>query len=352
MKPLSVLLRASSFFIIVAVCAAVGDPPLNAAEKFRSEIAERMQALGKNGAAAVAGVDHWLFLLSELRFLSCESFWGPAAAKVSRSTKPDTADPLPAIIDFQRQLKAKGVDLLLVPVPPKAAIYPEKLLGNEELSGSETTAPLKRFYEELAANGVDVLDLSPIFTAQRSASEGALFCKTDTHWSGEGCVVAARAIAERVREKLGAPAASGAFSGTWNDAELEGDLVSLLPPDAQKPGREKLRLRQVSNVATGGAVEADPASPLLILGDSHTLVFHDFAAERSGLLDQVALELNAAPDLIGTRGSGATAVRISLYRKSIKDPTYLAKKKVVVWCFTSREFTESDQGWAKLPISK
>ncbi len=88
------------------------------------------------------------------------------------------------------------------------------------------------------------------------------------------------------------------------------------------------------------------------MGDSHTLVFHQFAGERAGLLDQLALELGVAPDLIGTQGSGSTAVRISLYRKSVKDPAYLAKKKVVVWCFTAREFTESDQGWAKVPVAK
>ena len=74
--------------------------------------------------------------------------------------------------------------------------------------------------------------------------------------------------------------------------------------------------------------------------------------ERAGLLDQLAAEIGIAPDLIGTRGSGATAVRTALYRKSIKDPAYLTKKKIVVWCFTAREFTESESGWQKLPVAK
>jgi len=34
---------------------------------------------------------------------------------VSRAPKPDVADPLAAIVDFQKQLKAKGIELLLVP---------------------------------------------------------------------------------------------------------------------------------------------------------------------------------------------------------------------------------------------
>ena len=103
---------------------------------------------------------------------------------------------------------------------------------------------------------------------------------------------------------------------------------------------------------TGAAVTPDANSPLLILGDSHTLVFHEFHAERSGLVDQLAQELGFAPDLIGTRGSGATAVRISLYRHARKNPDYLSKKKVIVWCFAAREFTESDQGWEKEPVGE
>ncbi len=88
------------------------------------------------------------------------------------------------------------------------------------------------------------------------------------------------------------------------------------------------------------------------MGDSHTLVFHDFLAERAGLVDQLANELGFAPDLIGTRGSGATPVRITLYRRSLKEPGYLAKKKVVVWCFAAREFTEAAEGWARVPVAK
>jgi alginate O-acetyltransferase complex protein AlgJ len=87
-----------------------------------------------------------------------------------------------------------------------------------------------------------------------------------------------------------------------------------------------------------------------LLGDSHTLVYHEFHAESSGLLDQIAAEIGFAPDLIGTRGSGATAVRTDLYRRARRDPAYLAKKKVIVWCFAAREFSEAD-GWSQLPVS-
>jgi len=69
-------------------------------------------------------------------------------------------------------------------------------------------------------------------------------------------------------------------------------------------------------------------------------------------VDQLALQLGFAPDLIGTSGSGATPVRLTLYRRSVKDPGYLAKKKLVVWCFAAREFSEAAEGWAKVPVAK
>jgi hypothetical protein len=66
----------------------------------------------------------------------------------------------------------------------------------------------------------------------------------------------------------------------------------------------------------------------------------------------LAVELGIVPDVIGTRGSGATPVRISLFRRGAKDPGFLDKKKIVIWCFAAREFTEAAQGWQKLPVAK
>ncbi len=49
------------------------------------------------------------------------------------------------------------------------------------------------------------------------------------------------------------------------------------------------------------------------------------------------------------RSSGATPARVNLMRRVRGDPTYLGKKKVVIWCFTVREFTEGS-GWSKVPV--
>lgn len=320
-------------------------------QKFRAALTAKYQSAERQNAGAVVGENDWLFLIAELRFLATEKFWGQAAAKVGRSRKPQWADPIPAIVDFQRRLKERDIELLLVPVPPKAAIYPEKIFPEIDLRGAACTPFLDRFYEELRAEGVKVVDLTKSFVDHRDRKAGAIFCRTDSHWSGVGCALAAQAIAEEIRSKFSDLSPRTVYTAEWKKISVDGDLRGLLA-QAQQPPPEEIFVRTVSEKTGGTAVSKNADSPLLLLGDSHVLVFHDFFGERAGLLDQLAFELGFAADLIGTRGSGATPVRINLYRRSLNDPDYLAKKKVVLWCFAAREFTEAEQGWVPQPLAK
>ncbi len=96
----------------------------------------------------------------------------------------------------------------------------------------------------------------------------------------------------------------------------------------------------------------DKASPVVVMGDSHCLVFHaggDLHGTGAGLADQLAAELGRAVDVIGVRGSGATPARVNLLRRAKADPAYLANKKWMVWCFAALEFTES-AGWSPVPF--
>ena len=324
------------------------DAPLTEAQqKFRTALADKFQAAEKSNAHVIKGLEDWLFVPSELRFLSAGRFWGAEAVKISRSTKPEEADPIPAILDFRDQLKQRGIELLLAPVPPKAAIYPEKVVPEVPLNRNGSSPYLKRFCDELRGKGVEIVDLTELFVRRRDSEHGPVFCRTDTHWSGSGCVLAAQAMAEKIR--IGSQPHHD-YVANWKQIEFTGDLTSLLT-GAAKSAPEKTFVRVISDKSGGGFVQPDKDSPLLVLGDSYTLVYHDFLAQGAGLIDQLADELGFAPDLIGTRGSGATVVRASLYRRSLKDPQYLARKKMIIWCFAAREFTEAD-AWTRLPISK
>ena len=337
------LLRLGLFsLLLVGISRAQGE--------FQRQLVAKVEELEKRNVSAIAGRDGWLFLVSELRFLAQGRFWGDAAAKTARSSK--SPDPLPAIVDFDRQLKQRGIQLIVVPVPPKAAVYADKLEIEPPPTPAAAAPHLQEFYHELRSAGVNVLDLTSAFVEKRNDARGPVFCRTDSHWSGVGTVLAAQLLAPQIRTTLSADLPRKAYAAEWKEVSLTGDLISLLPPGAPKPEPEKLPIRTITDNSAKGAIQPDPNSPVLVMGDSHTLVFREFLGERAGLLDQLANELGFAPDLIGTRGSGATAVRVTLYRRTRTDADFLPKKKVIIWCFAAREFTEADQGWVQQPVAR
>lgn len=326
-----------------------------AALAFREVCVKMAADAGK--AMAIAGADDWLFLGNELRHMGVGQFWGDHAAKASKAP-PRDADPLPAIMDFKSQLDALGIELILVPVPPKAVIYPEKIsvavkAPADGKAPARLDAAHQEFYKLLREKGVNVLDLTDDFLARRVTDDGPIYCRQDSHWSGLACNLAAGRIAGMIRgmdwykevKRTG-------FKQEVVSTPISGDLWSSLD-EATRPEKETLKLRKITT-AGGDVLEPDPDSPVILLGDSHNLVFQaggDMHASGSGLADQLAYELGIAVDLRAVRGSGATPARINLYRAGSSKPGYFAKKKVVVWCFTAREFTES-QGWRLVPVTK
>lgn len=306
------------------------------------------------GVVTIVGRNGWLFFAPELRHASLGAFWGSRAAEVSRARRPDAADPLPAIVDFKEQLDGVGVELLLVPVPPKSVIYPDMV--SSALVVSSPTQRLdpdhQAFYALLRDAGVDVLDLTESFLANRDPPDGPIYCRHDTHWSGVGCVLAGMEIAAAVRARSWYPAdvAREDYEARWRDASITGDLTRDL--DERQPA-ERLRLREIRRASPARELlEPDPGSSIVLLGDSHNLVFHaggDMHTVGAGLPDQLALELGLPVDLVAVRGSASTAARVNLFRRAQRDPAFWGGKRLVIWCFAAREFTEGD-GWPMVPI--
>lgn len=342
-------------FMMVAAMMSAAAAPLAIAEDTAAAFRDLCAKKAADGdSMAVAGVDGWLFLRAELRHVGVGPFWGPAAAAVSRATSPDKADPLPAIVDFVEQMKGRGIEVLVMPVPCKAVVYPEKLVSPKKpVSPEKLVGPAdgrvdqvyRDFFAELAAKGVNVVDLAEGFATEKASGE--LYCKTDTHWSPRACERAARLLATRIGK---IPAAKPeAFKTRTENRTVVGDLT-------EGKGREELPARVVEAADTpapaGQALLEDKASTVVVMGDSHCLVFHaggDLHGTGAGLADQLAAELGRAVDVIGVRGSGATPARVNLLRRAKADPAYLANKKWIVWCFAAREFTESS-GWSPVPF--
>lgn len=325
---------------------------------YQDLIAQLAASAEADGKTVISGREDWLFFAPELRHLSLGRFWGEAAVEVSRATDPSAADPVPAILDFKAQLDRVGVELLFVPVPAKAAIYPQYLPGADPASTISRSKRIDVFDRELLQiltdQGVPVLDLTPVFLEHRG--DEPFYCRHDTHWSPRACKVTARHIVEALGEKAWMAAAREAaaveskMKVEEQEVAIRGDLWLQLPEP--RPAQERLTVERVGTTGPAGLEALEPwrESPVLLLGDSHTLVFHagdDLHATGGGLADHLALQLGFPVDLIGVRGSGATPARVNLLRR--RDS--LAGKKWVIWCLSVREYTEG-QGWKKVPIVK
>ncbi|MBI5723513.1 MAG: hypothetical protein HZA50_06105 [Planctomycetes bacterium] len=381
-------MRKTIFILAAAVVAsawAAGDdqPASRPADSRRAEeFTALCAALAARAQAAdtmtVAGADGWLFLAGELKFLAVGRFWGDRAKVVSRANDRESADPLPAIIDFKKQLDKLGIELIVVPVPPKAAIYPDKLPA---ASGGAQAFPaagavrydpaLAEFHKVLAENGVRTLDLSAAMLKARAAdaAEGPVFCRTDTHWTPRGCRIAADAIAGQIRLcRWYKKPDKAVFASTRQAVEIVGDLVDN-PAGAKK---ETIDLLCVG-VERQGKLEplkADAKSPILLMGDSMCLVWNMFLPGEqdqttqprglrpstrpagAGLADLLALELQTPVDLLAAMGGGATQAREDLADRAKADRQYLAGKKIVIWCFAARAFTLSFDGWRISPLNR
>jgi hypothetical protein len=333
---------------MVLLALAVSSVCSAATPGFREICRESVEKIG--AGSVISGIDGWLFFKDDLQHLGTGKFWGDAAASASGVKDKSIADPLPVIEEYSRLLAERGITLFLMPVPPKALIYPDKLA--EKLERSATTQELAlyhEFYGQLAARGVKVIDLLPMLLLNRD--KATLYCRTDTHYSGAGLALFAKAAAEAIKmEKWYAATEKKNYVKTKRVVTIHGDLNQMAGGTGPE---EEMELAVVTGKDDGQQIDSDMKSPVILLGDSHALVFQaggDLYAKGAGLFDHLSAELGFAVDLLAVRGSGVTPARIKLFQRAKQDAGYLAGKKALIWCFAAREFTGSD-GWKKIPVA-
>lgn len=272
------------------------------------DIAKELLAQVKEKTITYVGDGGWLYSKSELEHLTAGELTNGRVVKVSKATKKNNADPIPAIVDFKNQLQKLGIQLIVMPVPPKLAVYP-----TSGLKIGKAAQYLQRFEKELVENGVEVLDLMPVLLAK---NEQIMYCKTDSHWSPAAIELAATLLAKRI----GLTGNSKLMTKS-HEIKIIGDLQRSLNLEAE--AGESLSVRLVEGETF------DESSPVLLLGDSHTLVFSsggDMLTEHAGLGEQLAYKMQMPIDRIGVKGSASTSVRINLYRKATRNPAWLKNK--------------------------
>ena len=308
-------------------------------QPFRDDVKRQLEARPAE-LSGLVGKDDWLFFRGSLDYLLANDL----------RDQPDDRDPYPAIVDYQQQLAAKGIDLLLVILPSKPEVYPEKLSDQAPEGGQPYVQPYTRkLLLELAEAGVEAVDLLPAMLDAKGSAAQPLYLPHDTHWTPAGAKLAASLIAARVKQypwfpqAVPTPVAYGTKDATFTRV---GDIVSMLGPK-EKPKYRPMQLtaRQVT-LPDGTLYEDSPDSPIVMLGDSFCNVYQYEDCGHAGLSAQLALHLGTPIDLLAANGSGPK-IRGQLARRG---HDAVSRKKLVIWTVVARDLYHYWSPWTKIPV--
>lgn len=324
--------------------------PFSEAQDFTAAVKAGLEKAATGQQFAIAGADpNWRFLVNELKHLQHGDIGAADLSKVNA----EGTDPIAAITKYHDELKALGVELLLVPVPPKAAIYPERFVAGVDAA---SVPSLAGFFTKLTDQGVQIVDLEAAFKrAKAAAPDKLLYCATDSHWSPYGAQLAASLVAAKYRDRkeLIEHQLRDLLKLPEQPLEFHGDLLT----DADKAALPKETLPAVrAGVAANpngtdvNTVESADYSPVLVMGDSHCQVFRrggNMHTTCSGFIDHLVVDLSVPVEEVSTQASGGEGPRIEIARRTVKEPDFWKKKKIAIWLFSAREFTQGR--WKAIP---
>ena len=323
--------------------------------------------IGKScGRDSTVSSDRWLYYRQDVEFLVQPS---PLDA---RSAKLD--NPIQAILRFRDQLKAKGVELLVVIVPGKPSIYPERLTGRKSRAGNSIRSHGKVILDSLAKLGLHTVDLyTPLLTAKvGDADLGPLYLNDDTHWTPRGAELAAAVIALNVRlladagvidigenkveyvasdslaDRIGDIGEMSGLNkfGTFKVQKVTGHVVSQQSVSKRiEPPADSLSDSVAVYDTTKTPFKDDfRKSKILILGDSFSRIYQTDAPVNAGWIAHFAMNLDCPVSSIVSDGGASTLVREKLARKA----GVLKGKKLLIWEFVERDLRFGAEGWKEV----
>jgi hypothetical protein len=291
--------------------------------------------LGDAGEKVIVGRQGWLFYKPDVRYLV--------------EPRPDMDEPFAAIADFRDQLKLRGIDLIVMPVPGKPAVYPEKLTRRADGDDSIRSHTLE-LMDRLQKSGVEIVDLFYLFHRLRAGAETAApaYLLRDTHWSGQAARLAALMVASRIRER-GWPDSNGAeYELRERRIPRRSDIARMIRvPDIEATyPPEEVVCEQVVRADTGELYRDDPNSTVLVLGDSFLRMYQTDDPRAAGFIAHLARALRQPLASVVNDGGASTLVRQELSRR----PELLNGKRLVVWEFVERDIRYGTEGWKQVPL--
>ena len=311
----------------------------------------------------------WLFYRQDVEFLV-----QPSPMDV-RSARLD--NPIEAILRFQKQLRAKGVELVVVIVPGKPSIYPERLSNfPSDFSGMHSHG--KAVLDCLGALGVNTVDLfTPLLKAKAYDRRfGPLYLDDDTHWTPRGAELAAAVIAGNILQLQSAGTVdlgdvSVRYVPVDSAAERMGDIGEMSGLNKfgvfkaqpvtghvvyQQAVDERLYRPHVMDVDDSVALKSDSSrtpfkddfrkSKILILGDSFSRIYQTDSPVNAGWIAHFARNISRPVSSIVSDGGASTLVREKLARKA----GVLKGKTLLIWEFVERDLRFGAEGWKDVEL--
>lgn len=300
----------------------------------------------------VVGAKDWLFFRPALDYLTGPGFLDPRAvarrAAAGDASQPALhADPVPAIADFARQLAERGIGLVVVVTPVKAALHPEALAP--QLDGADLpleNPSLATFVERLAEREIPAYSPANRLADLRRTKPWPLFLRTDTHWTPQAVEESAQGLADFIKRHVALPErpeveltrAAVGVSGRGDLARL------LLLPEKEPLFQPETVLAHPVRGAEGQPWHPDPEADVLVLGDSFTNIYSEGEpwGEGAGFAEQLAFALRRPVDRLAVNGGGPSATRERLAASVAAGKDRLAGKRLVVYQFSARELTAGD----------
>jgi hypothetical protein len=230
------------------------------------------------------------------------------------------------VVAAHRWLRARGIDLIFVPVPKMTEVYVEKFLDPSPPDG--VVAPnIRRDLLNLLNEDVEVVDAFRLYRSARDDPE-YLYNVADSHWAPRAMRLMAKELADRLqRYEFGAKARDAAPIA-----------VSKLVPfgcvqsgwAALKPHQERLARAAMPKVypqaflANGSPLPDDPRSPVIVVGHSYVNFFRE----------EVMKELNLETNTIAAPG-----FTTQFFADFLREPEKLSHCKVLIWITTEGHMT-------------
>jgi hypothetical protein len=296
-------------------------------------------------STVLRGCDGWLFYKAGVDYL------------VQSNEQDSTRDlgstaAIAAIVDFRDQLQRRGIQLLVVPVPGKASVYPDRLTQRVARGDSSLRSPTADVIDSLRRKGVATIDLFSVFRSYRETvseeADESIYLAHDTHWSPRGVRVAAETIADHIQQARWVMVGDVAYEREAVEIRRAGDIVRMmhLADDQQVYLSEKTLCQQIVQQNDSLVYRDDSHSPVLLLGDSFSRIYQRDEPLAAGLVAQLAYEMKMPLSSIVNDGGASTLVRQQLARR----PELLKGKKLVIWQFVERDIRFGTEGWKVVAI--